>query len=359
MNSLSQRTAQTIVDTIKDVCGFDINYIHPDGTIFASTNPLRINTYHEIGRQVALTRETIEITDHTYEGTSPGVNIPFYYQGDLIAVIGISGQPDDVRQYGILAQKVTTLILKELDLGSIRYQKQAQRHYLINAIIGEETLDEAMMEHELNDFPLHAEDDIRTIIFHLKSRDIHTNLSSIEEAVTQWLRTLQTPMYTFNFPNDYILLIPERDYQQQLTRLEQLAQQHPDALLIGIGSKQSLLDQHQSYRAAQLALRSLKSHQNIARYDNLTIEILLAQIDDTSKQDFLKQTINNLTREEHHLLTVYYESNASLKQTAEQLFLHKNTVQYQLNQIAERAQLNPRVFHDAVTLYVALLLGKE
>lgn len=48
-NTISQRTAQEIVKTVKDVCGYDINFIRPDGIIDASTDPGRIGTFHEIG----------------------------------------------------------------------------------------------------------------------------------------------------------------------------------------------------------------------------------------------------------------------------------------------------------------------
>ena len=59
--TLSRKTAQKIVDTIKDVCGHDINYINTNGIIFASTNPSRIGDFHEIGKKVIESAETIEI----------------------------------------------------------------------------------------------------------------------------------------------------------------------------------------------------------------------------------------------------------------------------------------------------------
>ena len=46
----------------------------------------------------------------------------------------------------------------------------------------------------------------------------------------------------------------------------------------------------------------------------------------------------------------------SLLGTSQKLFLHKNTVQYKLNHIYQKCRLNPRVFKDAVLLYLALQL---
>ena len=77
---ISHALAQQIVNTIKDVCSYDINFINPSGTIIASTNSARIGTFHEIGHQAALTGETIEVrADDNFHGTRMGINLPVYY----------------------------------------------------------------------------------------------------------------------------------------------------------------------------------------------------------------------------------------------------------------------------------------
>ena len=42
--NIDNHTAQQIVDTVKDVCGSNINFIAPDGVIVASTDPARVGT---------------------------------------------------------------------------------------------------------------------------------------------------------------------------------------------------------------------------------------------------------------------------------------------------------------------------
>ena len=104
--SIKQDVAQQIVEAVKDVCAHDINFIDSKGIIFASTNKKRIGDFHEIGLQVIKTGKTIEVdTDEGYFGTQKGVNIPFIDKGDVSAVIGISGEPKEVRKYAYLAQK--------------------------------------------------------------------------------------------------------------------------------------------------------------------------------------------------------------------------------------------------------------
>lgn len=45
--------AQQIVNTVKDLCGQNVNFIDCSGTIFANTDESRIGMFHEIGQQAA------------------------------------------------------------------------------------------------------------------------------------------------------------------------------------------------------------------------------------------------------------------------------------------------------------------
>ena len=55
MEMINSTIAQQIVDTVKDVCQQNINFIDASGMIIASTDPQRINTFHEIGYRAAAT----------------------------------------------------------------------------------------------------------------------------------------------------------------------------------------------------------------------------------------------------------------------------------------------------------------
>ena len=49
----------------------------------------------------------------------------------------------------------------------------------------------------------------------------------------------------------------------------------------------------------------------------------------------------------------------SLSAASRKLYIHKNTLQYKLNHIAEKTGWNPRRFQDAVLLFLALELQKS
>ena len=58
-------------------------------------------------------------------------------------------------------------------------------------------------------------------------------------------------------------------------------------------------------------------------------------------------------------LTAYFAANGSLEGTARALFVHPNTVRYRLRQVAELTGLTPSSPRDALTLQIAMMLGRQ
>lgn len=82
MEKISKATAQKIVETVKEVCGCDVNFIEGKGRIIASTNQKRVGDFHEGGHLAAQRNETLEVfQDGQFPGARKGVNIPVCHQG--------------------------------------------------------------------------------------------------------------------------------------------------------------------------------------------------------------------------------------------------------------------------------------
>ena len=111
---ITRSLAQQIVETVRDLCGQNVNFIERSGRIFASTDESRIGTFHEVGKKAAEKGSIIEVSesDH-FTGTQKGVNLPVYHNHNLIAVIGITGDPEKVRKYARLAERITRLLIRE------------------------------------------------------------------------------------------------------------------------------------------------------------------------------------------------------------------------------------------------------
>ena len=74
ITKIDRELAEQIVNTIKDVCDHDINFIAPSGIILASTDSSRVGTFHEIGQQVAASGSVLEVTeDNNFSGTKQGI----------------------------------------------------------------------------------------------------------------------------------------------------------------------------------------------------------------------------------------------------------------------------------------------
>ena len=355
--SIRQNIAQQIVEAVKDVCSHDINFINSKGIIFASTNKKRIGDFHEIGLQVIQTGQTIEVdTDHGFFGTQKGVNIPFIHKGDVSAVIGISGEPEEVRKYAYLAQKITSLILKEHELEIYEQTKKTQLNYVIRSIILHEYINPEYLKSFLKKYHTSLDASYQTVLVKLDSRYNPSNLSMIEQYIYQAFEATGSPLYTFNYSNEYVLFLETKNLSKYLYIFEQLGKKHAPLLKIGIGHCAPLSRQYSSYHSAKTAVNSLFSNESLAVFDDLDLEILFENLSDDSKKMFLKKTVMALSEKEQKLLKTYFSSNMSLKDTSEQLYIHKNTLQYQLDRIGKITGYNPRSFKDASVLYVGLKL---
>lgn len=136
MEIINRETAQYIVDTVKSVCGKDINYIDARGIIIASTDHSRVDSFHEIGYQVVTQGDTKEVSgDESFLGVQKGVNLPVFYHGKVIAAVGISGELEEARKYAALAQKITTILLREREVEARGSQKRSKISYMLRMLL--------------------------------------------------------------------------------------------------------------------------------------------------------------------------------------------------------------------------------
>ena len=66
--------------------------------------------------------------------------MPLYHEDNLLAVIGITGSPEKVRKYAFLAQRITSLLIREQELS------QYSQHQQIRSILSSVPCSMAMPE---------------------------------------------------------------------------------------------------------------------------------------------------------------------------------------------------------------------
>ena len=357
MMNVDKRLATQIVQTVKDVCEKDVNFIDPNGMIFASTCSDRIGQFHEIAHQVAQSGQMIEVHNDTeYEGTHAGVNLPLLHHGKLIAVIGISGNPDEVRKFAYLAIRITKLLIREQELEANNRSRQEQINYIVRNLTMETPSNPLYLKELLHEFHISQNDLMRVILISFHSHTHTDNPSIIETDFFKVLSSLSLDLFYFEYPNRYILLIPESKVSKFLMKFQKYTKIYPNTLQIGIGSIEPISNLVSSYKKACIAQKSLACREkNIVCFDELDIELLFGEITENNKKLFTEKILDSLSSDDQRLLKIYYEEGMSLSKTCDRLFLHKNTLQYKLNKIADLCGYNPRHFKDAVVLYLALI----
>ena len=122
-----------------------------------------------------------------------------------------------------------------------------------------------------------------------------------------------------------------------------------------------------SYKEASMALdvgRIFYSERNILAYNQLGIGRLIHQLPYSLCEMFLKEVFDGKAVEqfdEETLSTVnlFFENNLNISETARKLYVHRNTLVYRIEKIQKITGLDVRVFDDALTFKIALMVTKH
>ena len=132
--------------------------------------------------------------------------MPLYYHGSFLAVIGITGEPDQVRQYVHLADRITHLLIREKELNRLSRSLEDKKHFVIDALIRNEIADPDYLDTCLSDLQVNPGTKKRLLIIQ-SSPDGHNNSSSLEQKIIGLFGTLGITLYTFYYPNEYLAVL--------------------------------------------------------------------------------------------------------------------------------------------------------
>lgn len=217
--SISKTLAQQIVDTIHDVCQYHINFITTDGMIYASSDPSRIGTFHEIGKQVASTGKTIEVdSDNIYPGTHKGINIPIYYHREMVAIVGISGDIREVTRFAHLAERISHILLHEKELVAIHRSLDEKKLYVIQSLQSQGLDKNLYFLDCIHTFHLHPSDIFWVVTIEVNTRYNLVNISLLEQDIQRFLASLNESVFAYIYPNKFIALIRNQTFQSHFEK---------------------------------------------------------------------------------------------------------------------------------------------
>ena len=103
------------------------------------------------------------------------------------------------------------------------------------------------------------------------------------------------------------------------------------------------------------------AERNIISYNALGIGRLIYQLPVQLCEMFMKEVFGEHmpdTFDEETMVTInkFFENNLNVSETARQLYVHRNTLVYRLEKLQRSTGLDIRVFEDALTFKIALMV---
>lgn len=358
--------AKKIISEVRRLLVEDLIIVDINGMIIASTDESRIGSFHEGALASYLEQNKVIITEKDQgilKGVKAGINLPVFFQQQIVGVIGITGDPKKVSQYGEVLRKMTELLIKESYYSEqVEWQSRALEAFVFDWIQQKEWSRAFQNQAELLGVDLSI--DRQVIIGHY----FHNNKNLIQRNV------LQDIMQTFmkdskdvfvRWGNERFVLLHSVNGKEKKERILYITQQlqtffkekYNKAVSFGIGHVVSASNVYQSFEQAERALAVAMQTNGIVFDDDLRLEMCLQDIKEQTRIEFVNRTIGPILEETELLdtLQTFIAQNQSFKNTADELHIHINTLHYRLKRIEQITKLNPRDFHEMTTLYLAII----
>jgi len=125
-------------------------------------------------------------------------------------------------------------------------------------------------------------------------------------------------------------------------------------------------DISRSYKEAKMALdvgKIFYSERKVVAYNNLGIGRLIYQLPMPLCKMFIREIFDGQSPEdfgEETLATInkFFEKSLNVSATSKDLYIHRNTLVYRLDKLEKSTNLDLRVFDDAITFKIALMVVK-
>ncbi|HEX6923124.1 MAG TPA: sugar diacid recognition domain-containing protein [Bacillales bacterium] len=348
---LSREMAETIGHETMKTLGRNINIMDERGIILSSGDQKRIDTFHEAARKVIETGKKVVIesrNQNEWRGTRPGVNLPIKFQNEVIGVVGISGTPDEVEEFGALVVMMTELMVQQMYLMNQVEWKQRTREFLLEEILSEHPpYQDIQQKCRLLNIELNGP--FKIIVFRLQENKRKSMMPDIDNRVFSDISCV----YGFVDADTFVLLLSGISHRQNIENIQkEWSFRFSGIQKTGIGREvASLHDIYDSYQEVRTALSF--SEEPIVHAEAYEAQLLLYKVTESERKVYKQRIFNSMTPDLRATMSAFFENDLNLSQTAKQLFIHRNTLIYRIDKIQEITGYDPRKFQDAVILQLA------
>ena len=129
---LDKEFATKFIERVTRYTDFNVNIMDERGIIIASRDKKRIGQYHEIAyRLITGQEEMIDTTGMSFPNVLPGINMIIATGGRREGVVGVTGDPEEVRPVALMVKMAFETMLKyEQQLEQQRIRENKKEHFI-------------------------------------------------------------------------------------------------------------------------------------------------------------------------------------------------------------------------------------
>ncbi len=368
MQFLTYKLAQEIVERTMEILDSNINVMNEEGIIIGSGDSQRINQLHDGALLVLKKGESVEIDQSMaakMKGTRSGINLPIRFNNEIVGVVGITGEPEQIKNYAQLVKMAAELVLEQSFLLERVQWRQRLQSEIVNQIISDEDLNTEWVKDRARFLGINLEQPRFALV--IKPSD-NTDLTN-----QKLIRSIQYEMnkndligVTFN--NEIVVLKASsvsESIKELTPSLHRLLKVSGSKIIIGTGGlAESVKEVKLSFQQAKSAVfvgSKIQPNNPFYHYEDFRLEVMLAKVGQEEPDKNIFSFYQRLLDEGKKgdlvdTLEAFIEENGELNKIAERLYIHRNTLRYRLDRIEELTGKDPRNIKDIIVLFTAKLL---
>ena len=351
---ISNQVLQTTLDGLKGISRVDLCVLDTEGVMLATTFPEA-----EAFRDSVLSFVNSPADSQVVSGCQ------FYKVFDehqLEYILLANGNSDDVHMVGRMAAFQIQNLL-------VAYKERFDKDNFIKNLL----LDNLLLVDIYNRAKkLHIDTEARRVVFILEINNEKEN-SSLESVRS--LFSSRSGDFITAVDEKSIIVVKELAPQDGYAEMDKIAEvilgslgeeKRKDALIAYGTIVGEIKEVSRSYKEARMALNVGKiffAERSIIAYSSLGIGRLIYQLPIPLCKMFIKEIFEGKSPDdfdEETLVTInkFFENSLNVSETSRQLYIHRNTLVYRLDKLQKSTGLDLRVFEDAITFKIALMVVK-
>ena len=387
MMTLTTKIVQPFIATLEEALHYKVTITDTNGDIVGSSDPARLNQFHPSAYEILCERQPIEswdIATDSYVNVPEGVQLGYgervIYDGECIGLIGLVGAPEEIKQSIKTAQLVLQLMLdRKKASDELKLISKDKKAFLLRLLQGQYGSPEWIKERaDTYKIDLSRPRYVLTVQINLEKFDEKSplELSQIKETMHRAIRSIffeqEDLLYEYDTGETVLLTAGKHsDASQRRRQIEkaaarlyaELREQCKVSALIGVSEECGdytgiPLALRQGRMAAEIGAKT-ENGEGLYFYSQMRLGRIVAsfspEIRPILQRDILSKLLENHADSLLETLFTYFEMNGNVSQTAEKLFIHRNTLQYRFRKIKEITGFDIYHIDDLVQLRLAVL----